>query len=58
MSKGLSQMSRTERSAAIARRIRVDAGGLGTLAAQDAVRKIEKGIKEVVDALATVKEPD
>lgn len=42
MSQGLSQMNNKERRAAIERRLRVDAGGLGTLAAKDAQKYLDK----------------
>ena len=46
MSKGLNQYKGKERREVIERRLRVDAGGLGTLAAKDAQRYIPKEKKE------------
>jgi len=52
MSKGLRNMTKEERKAAIDRRLRINAGGLGTIAAIEANRReIEKSKHSISEEL-------
>ena len=52
MSKGLCNMTKEERKAAIDSRLRINAGGLGTISAKEAVeREIEKSKRSITEAL-------
>ena len=56
MSKGLCNMSKEERKQAIDRRIRINAGGLGTIAAQEGLKhEIEKSKRSIVESLTQLK---